>query len=176
MESNRRRFLAALAAGVTGTLAGCGGDGGDGGGTTPTETATDTPTATATPTPEATATPTPEPTATPTETPTPTQTGTATPSYDQRVAVGPGEFVFEPETFEVPTGGTVLWEWASNFHNVTPESTPDGSDWSGSPGSPDETYNEGYTYSYTFEVAGQYDYYCDPHRSAGMEGSFTVTG
>jgi len=177
MHDTRRQFLAALGAGVTGALAGCGGSDG-GSGETPRDTETATPTETPTETPTATDTQTA--TATPTETPaaTETQTATATPTptvdADQRVAVGPGEFSFDPESFEIVVGETVLWEWQSDFHNVKPDTTPSASGWSGSPGDEDKTYNKGYTYSYTFDVAGEYSYYCAPHRGAGMVGSFTV--
>ncbi|MDS0278556.1 plastocyanin/azurin family copper-binding protein [Halomicroarcula sp. S1AR25-4] len=173
MTESRRRFLAALAAGVTGSLAGCGGDGG---GETPqsTATATDTTTATATPTATETATPTPTQTATPTDTPTATETATPVDAA-QRVLVGPGDFVFDPETFAVPVGSTVRWEWRSSNHNVKPATTPDGSDWTGTPGDAGQTFDTGYTYTYTFETAGEYEYYCAPHRSVGMTGSFTVT-
>jgi plastocyanin len=173
MNDDRRHFLAALSAGLTGALAGCGGDGGsssggDGGDDTPTEE----PTATETATPTATETATPAATAT--ETPTATATATETVDAAQRVAVGPGDFVFEPETFSVPVGSTVLWEWASSNHNVKPTSTPDGSDWTGTPGD-SQTFETGHTYAATFETAGEYAYVCRPHQSLGMAGSFTVT-
>lgn len=172
MTRHRREFLAALAAGVTGLLAGCGGgsDGGTGdgdtGGDTPTAEPTDTPSPTVTAT--ATDTPTPSPTATPTATA--TEAGDA----DQEVLVGPGDFVFEPATFSIPAGSTVRWVWESSNHNVKADSTPDGSDWTGTPGG-SQTFETGHTYSATFEVPGEYAYFCQPHRSLGMEGSFTVT-
>ncbi|MFC7193430.1 plastocyanin/azurin family copper-binding protein [Halosimplex aquaticum] len=71
-------------------------------------------------------------------------------------------------------GETVVWVWHSSGHNVRPESTPSGSDFSGTAGGDDRLYDEGHTLSHTFEVAGEYEYYCNPHRSAGMTGSFTV--
>lgn len=162
-----------------------GGGGGDGNGE---PTSTPTPRATASPTPTATTTPTtgttdertpttgttgePTPTAEPTATGTPTTTPTPTPEADQTVTVGPdGRLVFEPETFEVAVGGTVRWEWASAGHNVSPERQPSDASW---PGDDESTYPAGRTYAYTFAVAGQYEYHCDPHQSVGMRGSFTV--
>ena len=175
MDRTRRQLLAALAAGVTGSLAGCGGDGGSGS----EPTATETPTQTATATETATATPTATETATATETETATPTTTATPAADpdQIVAVAPGEFVFAPETFEVPVGATVQWRWEGDFHNVKPEDggIPGASDWTGTPGGESKTYRTGYVYDYTFDVPGEYSYYCQPHQSLGMVGSFTVT-
>ncbi len=188
---NRRRLLQSLTAGLTVAVAGCGGTVDS----TPTETAPATDTATESPTPEPTDTPVSTPTETPTETPppeTPTETPppetpTATPEptpeltptpepADQTVDVAAdGSFSFSPESFTISAGETVEWVWSSSNHNVTPNSTPDGSDWSGSPGAPDELYNQGYTYRHTFDVPGEYTYYCNPHRSSGMTGSLTVT-
>ncbi|MDZ7702129.1 MAG: plastocyanin/azurin family copper-binding protein [Halobacteriales archaeon] len=183
----RRRFLRAGAAAAALGLAGCTGDGGD----EPTSTATSAPdTQRSTPTDgEATMSPTDVHTATstpmdggtptaetdaPTETPTRTPTATPRPSVDQEVEVGPGSLSFEPSSFELPAGGTVRWVWQSGGHNVKPSATPDGSDWAGTPGGEFATFDAGHTYTVTFEVAGSYEYYCAPHRSSGMTGSFTV--
>ncbi|WP_346430010.1 plastocyanin/azurin family copper-binding protein [Haloarcula regularis] len=38
-----------------------------------------------------------------------------------------------------------------------------------------QIFDTGHTYAYTFEVPGEYAYFCRPHRSLGMTGSFTVT-
>ncbi|MFB6308299.1 MAG: plastocyanin/azurin family copper-binding protein, partial [Haloarculaceae archaeon] len=115
-------------------------------------------------------TPTPAPTDTTTSTP--TDTATPTPAGDQIVEVGVDGFNFGPDSFTISTGDTVTWVWGN--HNVVPATTPDGAEWSGTPGAPDRTFDSGYTYSHTFEVAGTYEYYCAPHRSVGMTGSFTV--
>ena len=53
------------------------------------------------------------------------------------------------------------------------ESQPTDADW---PGEDEEFgYSNGHTHSHTFEVAGDYEYFCEPHQSNGMEGSFTVS-
>jgi plastocyanin len=166
---NRRRYLRAVAAGTaTVALAGCTGDGGNGDGTD-SPTATDEPTET--PTAEPTATATDEPTETPTAEPTPTPPT----DPDQRVAVGDG-LAFDPESFEISVGDTVLWEWVGAGHNIKYDDgeVPDGTDWTGTEGSQTTTYGEGHTHWHTFETAGEYSYYCVPHRSSGMTGSFTV--
>lgn len=122
-------------------------------------------------------TPTESPTATESPTPTETPTATPTPQPDMTVEVGPeGRLRFNPETFEIGAGDTVLWVWRSGGHNVKPESgaIPSGSDWTGSPGDGLETYSQGYQYAHTFEVTGTYEYKCNPHQSSGMRGSFTV--
>lgn len=139
----------------------------------PADTSTGTPTETRTEPPTETKTNTPAETAT--ETPTETSTPTGTPAPDQTVVVGPnGLFQFNPPDFDISAGDTVRWEWDSGGHNVRPSMSPDNSTWSGTPGEDGTTYDDGYVYTYTFDVAGEYEYYCAPHRQAGMQGSFTV--
>lgn len=131
--------------------------------------------------PEGEATTEPEPTVTDSPTPSPTATATDTPTASptdgvaQEVTVGPGgDFRFAPSGFEIAVGDTVRWQWDSAGHNVRPNAMPDGADWPGTEGGDSTTFSAGHTYSYTFEVAGSYEYYCAPHRSAGMTGTFTV--
>lgn len=138
---------------------------------TPEPRSTPTPTPAPPDTPDEETSPTPSPT--PTPTPTPTATPTPTTTIAQVVEVGPnGRFRFEPDSFEINAGDTVKWVWRAGGHNVKASSTPMGSDWSGTPGS--NLYDSGQEYTYTFDVPGEYDYYCAPHRSAGMVASFTV--
>jgi plastocyanin len=115
---------------------------------------------------------TPTETETATETPTETETATPTVEADMTVSVGAGgDNRFSPESFTVSTGDTVRWVWDSPGHNVSPESQPEGASW---PGRDDSTYDSGTTHTYTFDVAGEYEYHCDPHQGLGMRGSFTV--
>jgi len=90
------------------------------------------------------------------------------------VDVAEEDFRFTPEHFEIDVGQTVKWVWRSGGHNVRVDSKPDGSDWSGTAGGATDTYPEGHELVATFETPGEYDYYCAPHRSLGLEGSFTV--
>lgn len=91
------------------------------------------------------------------------------------VAVGPdGDFVFDPARVWVDPGTTVAFVWESDTHNVVVSDGPQESDWVGSPNAPRETHDAGYEYSHTFDVEGTYDYYCDPHRGAGMVGAVLV--
>ncbi|USZ68723.1 plastocyanin/azurin family copper-binding protein [Halorussus salilacus] len=93
----------------------------------------------------------------------------------EEVTVGPGgELVYDPAELTIEPGTTVKWVWDSDNHNVVAESTPDDSDWEGTEGGDDETYDTGYEYEYTFETEGDYAYYCTPHQSAGMEATITV--
>ena len=112
-----------------------------------------------------------------TDTPTETEaasTETPPPDPDQRVAVGANGFNFDPESFEISAGDTVLWEWEGSGHNVSydEDNVPAETDWEGDD---DSLYSEGHFHAHTFEVAGEYEYYCQPHRSSGMVGNFTVT-
>ena len=168
----RRRYLRGLAAAGVVSVAGCtsddsedgSGNGGSGSGDTNTPTATeggmDTPTET-----EA-------------DTDTPTETeaaSTETPPSDpdQRVAVGAG-LNFDPDSFEISVGETVLWEWVGNGHNISYDDgdVPAGTAWDGDD---EDFYGEGHVHFFTFETPGEYDYYCQPHQTSGMTGSFTVT-
>lgn len=111
-----------------------------------------------------------------TATRTDTVTATATETAALTVEVAPdGRFRFSPESVEVGVGETVRWVWRSGGHNVVAASTPDGSDWAGTPDAPDALYDAGYEYDHTFEVAGTYEYYCAPHKSLGMTGTVSVT-
>jgi plastocyanin len=162
---DRREFLAAAGSGVGLFVAGCTESDG---GTTPT--GSDVP---------GTATPTSTPTSTGTPTDAPTDGGgegggggggeTAT------VIVGPdGELAFEPERLRIPPGTTVRFVWESDDHNVTVDEHPPDADWEGTPGDRTEVFETGYVYTHLFGVEGTYEYYCAPHRSAGMVGSVVV--
>lgn len=176
---DRRRYLAALVTTPLLGLAGCAGDGGTAdtpSATEPdpqTQSATETATPTATETASPTPTDSPTPTETPTATDTPTATPTPTPTVAQTVAVAQeGRLRFSPESFEIESGETVRWVWQAGGHNVLVDSKPEGSDWSGTPGT--DTYGGGYTHVHTFETTGTYEYYCGPHQGVGMDGSFEV--
>ncbi|WP_254535749.1 plastocyanin/azurin family copper-binding protein [Halomarina litorea] len=117
------------------------------------------------------------PTDTPAETPTETPTPTPDDSLQDAVTVtvgANGRARFSPESFTLARGGTVTWEWEGGGHNVVPERQPSGANWEGTAGGESRTHSSGHTYEATFDTAGEYEYYCSPHRSIGMTGSFTV--
>lgn len=96
---------------------------------------------------------------------------------ENTVVVGPdGKNVFDPESVTVSVGDTVTWTWDSDTHNVVVESQPEGANWGGTSGGATETYDQGHEYSHTFDTAGTYEYYCNPHRGLGMEGEVVVEG
>lgn len=177
-QLNRRTFLQATGAVSVGVgLAGCSGDGGDGGGggyggdetetETPTETATGTPTETATGSPDYVD-----------EEPdyggwledanNYDRTVDATGQDTVTVMVGAGNgFAFGPAAVQVSSGTTVVWEWAGKGgdHNVV--------DQDGAFESPLQS-EEGATFEYTFEETGIHEYFCNPHKTAGMKGAVVV--
>ncbi|MDS0298138.1 plastocyanin/azurin family copper-binding protein [Halogeometricum sp. S1BR25-6] len=92
----------------------------------------------------------------------------------ETVAVGPnGDFVFTPgtsEALQILPGTTVEFVWESDNHNIVADSQPEGANWSGH----EPIENSGFTYSHTFGTLGTYEYYCQPHQSAGMVGTIEV--
>ncbi len=91
---------------------------------------------------------------------------------DYEVVVGPGgALVFDPAELQVEVGATVKWTWASGGHSVTLDSRPNDSDWRGTGL---YTHEEGYVMTNTFDTAGVYEYYCNPHRASGMSGTLVV--
>ncbi|MFB6361285.1 MAG: plastocyanin/azurin family copper-binding protein [Halobacteriales archaeon] len=103
-------------------------------------------------------------------------TGSGSPA--KTVSVGPGQdFVFEPGTEEALTisaGTNVVFEWKSDGHNIVVGSQPDNANWEGTPGNTSELYDTGYTHEHTFDVPGDYHYWCEPHKSLGMEADIVV--
>lgn len=98
------------------------------------------------------------------------------PDVDVTVDVGPdGHLVFEPSRVEVRPGATVRWAWRSDDHNVVVGSQPDDAGWTGSPGSRSTLRDDGFDFAHTFDAVGAYEYYCQPHRAAGMTGEVVVT-
>lgn len=79
-------------------------------------------------------------------------------------------FEFDPASLEIEAGDTVVWSNEEGFHNVN--GTTDTF-----PGNPDGFGNTPagapWTYEFTFDTAGDYDYQCDVH-PAQMQGSVTV--
>jgi plastocyanin len=91
------------------------------------------------------------------------------------VAVGPGgSLVYEPAELYIQPGTEVRFVWESDNHNIVVEKQPEGAGWSGSEGGAGALYNEGHESVHTFETIGEYEYYCTPHRSAGMVATIIV--
>lgn len=90
---------------------------------------------------------------------------------DAVVDVGPGgQSQFSPEELTIESGDTVAFVWLSDTHNVDVQSRPDDADWQGH----EPIENTDFVYEHTFDVEGTYEYVCDPHVSAGMDGRIVV--
>lgn len=74
---------------------------------------------------------------------------------------------FSPDNVTITTGTTVEWtNGSATFHTITPDGH---SEWQR------VTMNQdGETFSHTFNTAGTFDYFCEPHQGAGMTGTITV--
>ena len=92
----------------------------------------------------------------------------------ETVTVGPGgSLVYSPGTDEplrIAPGTTVEFVWESDNHNIVVDSQPDEGGWEGH----EPLENTGFSYEHTFETLGTYEYYCQPHQSAGMVGTIEV--
>lgn len=98
---------------------------------------------------------------------------------------------FVPETYETTVGNTVVWKNTSGAdHTVTAfeNGIPDEAEYFATGGYEDEeTAVDAWhddrggrlgtreLYEHTFEVAGTYQYFCEPHLPAGMVGEVIVT-
>jgi plastocyanin len=101
--------------------------------------------------------------------------GTAAGQTTKEVIVGPGgNLVYEPATVYVAPGDTVHWIWESDDHNIVVENQPEGANWEGTEGDATTLYDTGHEYEFTFETTGTYEYYCQPHRTAGMVAEVIV--
>lgn len=95
--------------------------------------------------------------------------------------------VFDPDSTTVAPGTTVVWENVGSVpHSVTAygDEIPEEATYFASGGfesedAADSAYPEGAidgggTYEHTFEVEGEYGYFCIPHEGADMVASLTV--
>lgn len=97
---------------------------------------------------------------------------------------------FDPQQFEIEAGDTVHWKnTSSHAHSVTAyeDGLPDGGAFFASGGFEDEqsaregwasgtagSLHQGDKYTHTFDVAGEYTYFCIPHERGGMIGTIVV--
>ncbi len=85
------------------------------------------------------------------------------------VQVGTGDgFAFSPAAIWIDPGATVIWEWTGEGggHNVSSTGDLDFES--------DVTSEAGFTFEYTFEEAGLFEYECVPHTAQGMHGGVAV--
>jgi plastocyanin len=107
----------------------------------------------------------------PTQAPEPTEAAepVQAPAPAEEVSVNIVDNSFTKSTVNIPVGTTVIWTHnGQNPHTVTLDDSSFDSD----------TLRSGDTYSYTFDQAGAYTYYCKFHGGpggVGMAGTIIVT-
>jgi plastocyanin len=84
-----------------------------------------------------------------------------------------GASTYSPSTANIKVGDTVKWTWAGVSHSVTSGTV------AGITKSPDGKFDSGihsapFTFTFKFDTAGTYPYYCDIHGLAGMTGKVIV--
>ena len=81
-------------------------------------------------------------------------------------------FTFSPANVTISVGDTVCWNWTSGIHTVT------NGNGSADPNVGvlfDATWDSANpTFSYTFNTAGSFPYFCRTHEFLGMSGTITV--
>jgi len=88
-----------------------------------------------------------------------------------------GQLVFVPDEIKICKGDTVTWvNNKGGPHNVVfdEEAIPSGVD-AEAISMDGQLGDEGETYSKKFDVAGNYAYFCEPHRGAGMNANLIVS-
>ena len=75
---------------------------------------------------------------------------------------------FNPESITINEGDSVNFLWSGELlpHNSVEEN--------GVFDSGDAERDVNYTYTFNFDQAGTYDFFCEPHQSVGMKGVITV--
>lgn len=77
------------------------------------------------------------------------------------------ELTFSPDNVSIEPGTTVRWvNGADIFHTITPD---EHDEWTRV-----EMDTADETFEHTFNTAGTFPYYCEPHLSAGMTGTIVV--
>ena len=89
-------------------------------------------------------------------------------SKEYTVTVDSTNLRFYPESLTINEGDSVRFMWGGEFlpHNSVEENGVFDS------GDPEREVD--YLYTFSYEQAGSYNFFCEPHESVGMEGSITV--
>ncbi len=89
-------------------------------------------------------------------------------TVEVKLGTDAGMLAFEPSAVTINAGDTV--KFVNNKlapHNAVFDGNDDLSH-------PDLAFAPGESWERTFSTAGSYDFYCEPHRGAGMVGKITV--
>merc|ERR1711935_1029700 len=106
----------------------------------------------------------------------------ASPAYaaetkEVKMGTDTGGLQFVPAKISICKGDTVKWiNNKGGPHNVVfdEDNIPSGVDQE-KISMDDQLGEEGDTFKMSFDTAGEYGYYCEPHRGAGMNAALTVT-
>ncbi|MBA4410710.1 MAG: plastocyanin/azurin family copper-binding protein [Bacteroidota bacterium] len=79
-------------------------------------------------------------------------------------------YVFTPSQLTINVGDKVIWTNTQGSHNVNGTKTT----FPSNPESFGNAVSAGWTYEFTFNTAGTYDYHCNPHAGGGMVGKIIV--
>jgi plastocyanin len=84
------------------------------------------------------------------------------------IVVDSNNLRFNPESITINEGDSVNFLWSGELlpHNSVEEN--------GVFDSGDAEEDVDYTYTFDFDQAGTYDFFCEPHQSVGMKGVITV--
>ena len=89
-------------------------------------------------------------------------------TYEVKMGSDVGMLQFQPSTLEIKKGDTVKWiNNKMSPHNVVFEDNNLKSH-------KQLVFSPGESYETTFPTTGEYNYYCEPHRGAGMVGKIIV--
>lgn len=81
-------------------------------------------------------------------------------------------YAFTPSALTINVGDKVVWTNNGGSHNVNGTQTT----FATNPESFGNDVSTSWTYEYTFNTPGTYNYQCDPHAGMGMVGTVTVSG
>ena len=94
----------------------------------------------------------------------------ALPAFATVVTVTVANYSFTPSSsVTLNINDTIKWVWSNGAHTTTSGTIPTGAATWNAPISSTSA-----SYSYVPTVAGTYNYFCTPHQSLGMTGTFTV--
>ncbi|AFY78558.1 MAG: plastocyanin [Hydrococcus sp. C42_A2020_068] len=96
-------------------------------------------------------------------------------TYTVKMGSDSGLLKFEPDTLTIEAGDTV--KWVNNKlapHNVVFDSSKMDEAIATKMSHKNLVFSPGESYESTFDEPGEYTYYCEPHRGAGMVGKIIV--
>ncbi|OKH20967.1 plastocyanin [Hydrococcus rivularis NIES-593] len=96
-------------------------------------------------------------------------------TYTVKMGSDSGLLKFEPDTLTIKAGDTV--KWVNNKlapHNVVFDSSKMDEAVATKMSHKNLVFSPGESYESTFDEPGEYTYYCEPHRGAGMVGKIIV--